>query len=352
MSYVVCNQCPGMNNNCYITGWNTKCGHDNGYAYTTTPLTNQISEQSKQISENFTKISDFTNKNNELTRKLAEAEKKFTNLTNQNNTLTTKSTENGIKITDLTNKNNELTKKSADNEKQITTLTDCINQLKNKCSNFELSIIEINKQKAAVENELAKNGNENLKKEKEITELNQIIVTLKDECSGLKIEKNNLTSTVESLNLKLNELNKEICSLKENPIENLIENVFKKVECNEIVSFINSTQFEELVLTICPLEYKKKIENEITGITSKFKFEITSKISNAINNLDEVLKSKLLTCEENIEKLTSQLKAANIPLKVIDKSVEALTDYQKELKDKIESLSSLKEKFLFNINDF
>jgi len=352
MSYVVCNQCPGMNNNCYITGWNTKCGHDNGYAYTTTPLTNQISEQSKQISENFTKISDFTNKNNELTRKLAEAEKKFTNLTNQNNTLTTKSTENGIKITDLTNKNNELTKKSADNEKQITTLTDCINQLKNKCSNFELSIIEINKQKAAVENELAKNGNENIKKEKEITELNQIIVTLKDECSGLKIEKNNLTSTVESLNLKLNELNKEICSLKENPIENLIENVFKKVECNEIVSFINSTQFQEILLTICPQDYKKKIEKEIIGIVSKFKLEISSKISKAINDLEEELNSKLVICIENIEKITLQLKSVNFPLDVIEHSVKVLTDYQKKLTEKIESLKSLKQKFQYNTSDF
>jgi len=209
---------------------------------------------------------------------------------------------------------------------------------------------------------LIKTDNSNLKKE--ITELNKIILSLKNEYSELNLDKNNIsnviialkkdisTSNVDALNFQVNELNKEINNLKENPAENLIDYVYKKVECDEIVSFINSTQFQEILLTICPQDYKKKIEKEIIGIVSKFKLEISSKISKAINDLEEELNSKLVICIENIEKITLQLKSVNFPLDVIEHSVKVLTDYQKKLTEKIESLKSLKQKFQYNTSDF
>jgi len=148
--------------------------------------------------------------------------------------------------------------------------------------------------------------------------------------------------------MQLSKLNKENTTIKENPIEILIENMFKKLEN---IKVINSSLFEEFNLTTTLNDYKIKIENEINLIISKYKLEISSKISDSINDLEKGLKTNLETCEDNIERLASQLKAANIPLDVIMKTVDALTDYQKKLNEKLESLHCLKENYLYNIND-
>lgn len=330
----------------FITGFDVKCGHDNGWAREYSKKSLILAKQQKVREEN----------EKRKQRKIEQMEQKKNNYRNLKNSIFEKKDKKEIYIP--YNDNDKFIKSKEKENKNI-------NNNENNGNNGNIYLKETIKNIC---------NNENYREysnsiDEDFNLLGDDSNELKDRIRILQAKLNDKDNHIKSLNETIDKYEKNIIkdikgkgrfskysNNKEINNGDITEYFFKNHKFNEILTEVKDSKITDLYPLLDSFDKKQILENcqkEVYNILDMefefFSVKINEKVIEMIKETNILIKES----DEKSNKITKELTESKIPNNIINESIKPLNSHVNDLKNKIERLEKLKQKFnvFYQINE-